>query len=96
MRLVARQKQTNNASVFTSLSLNHSTLKLSEERRLHCLFHYDDDVNEYTLTTEFPSDWYDFWTGEKLNDDPMQIQIVPVNRGLSSRAIVSIVHLSDD
>jgi alpha-galactosidase len=92
-RLIARQHQTSRASVFSSLTLNHATLKLSEERRLHSLFHYNDAVSEYTLTTEFPSDWYDFWTGEKLNQEPVQIQIVPINQGLSSRAVVSIVHL---
>ncbi|MCY9872844.1 glycoside hydrolase family 36 protein [Vibrio barjaei] len=94
-RLVSRQRHSTNASTFTSLSMNHATLKLSEERRVHCLFHYDDDVTEYTLTAELPCDWFDYWTGEKLNKEPVQIQIIPVNRGLDSRAIVSVMHLAN-
>jgi alpha-galactosidase len=94
-RLVSRQRHSTNASTFTSLSMNHATLKLSEDRRVHCLFHYDDDVTEYTLTAELPCDWFDYWTGEKLNKEPVQIQIIPVNRGLDSRAIVSVMHLTN-
>ncbi|MFA0085814.1 glycoside hydrolase family 36 protein [Vibrio sp. 10N.261.51.F12] len=88
--LVSRQKQTDHTSIFQSLTMNHSTLKLTEQRWLHCLFHYDEIGTDYTLTSEYPCDWFDFWTREKLNADPTHIQVVPLNRARESRAVVAV------
>jgi alpha-galactosidase len=90
-RLIERQKATGRSAEFHSLSLNHGYLKLTEQKHLHCLFHSDEEINEYTLTSDFASDWYDFWTGEKLNEEPTQLIVVPINRGLDSRAILSVI-----
>ncbi|MGF1748897.1 MULTISPECIES: alpha-galactosidase [Vibrio] len=88
--LVSRQKQTNNTSVFQSLTMNHSMLKLTEQRRLHCLFHYTEEGTDYTLASEYPCDWFDFWTREKLNQEPSHIHVITLNHARESRAIVAV------
>ncbi|CAH0526379.1 glycosyl hydrolase [Vibrio hippocampi] len=94
-QLIVRHRSNHNSATFASLAVNHAVLPLSENNRLHCLFHYQDQVSEYTLTSEYPCDWFDFWTGEKYNLEPTQIQIVAVNSQQDSRAIVAVTHLDE-
>lgn len=88
-KLLARQQDNQDAARFTALNLHHAFLKLGEQRELHCLFNYHEPAREVTLTADYPVYWLDYWTGEKLTDEPTQVYEAFVEEGLSSRAIVT-------
>ncbi|MEZ8825012.1 alpha-galactosidase [Vibrio sp. 10N.261.55.A7] len=88
-KLVLRQKHNQNVAKFTSLSLSHAFLPITDHNDLHCLFHYQGDETEVTLTSSKPVYWYDYWTGKKLTSEPMQVLEVSLDKGLSSRAIIT-------
>lgn len=94
-KLINRHKLSPHSARFASLAVNHAILPLSRNRRLHCLFHYQEQMSEYTLTSEYPCDWFDFWSGEKINLTPTQIQIITVNSQQDSRAIVAATNVDD-
>ncbi|MEH6452067.1 MAG: alpha-galactosidase [Psychromonas sp.] len=93
VKLIERQKTTNHSAVFNSLNLQQASLKLSEKQQLHCLFNYENKSSEYSLTSDSICDWYDFWTGQKLNEIPTQVFVASMNHGLSSRSIISIAQM---
>lgn len=86
-KLMGRHRQNQHTAKFTSLSLNHAFLPLTEQNDLHCLFNYQQNAREVTLTAEHPVYWYDYWTGEKLCEEPVKVIEVPLEGGLTSRAI---------
>jgi len=88
-KLVKRQKINPNSASFSSLSLNHASLPLGELHQLHCVFNYGEGQKSFTLTSEKPTNWYDFWSGEKLNEEPSAWLEVLLNSGLTSKAIVT-------
>ncbi|HHG3263428.1 TPA: glycoside hydrolase family 36 protein [Vibrio parahaemolyticus] len=89
-KLMLRQRRSQESAKFTALSLSHAFLKLTDKNDLHCLFNYaNHNATEFTLTADQPVDWYDYWTGEKLNQDPCQLLLVSVDRGLNAKAIVT-------
>ncbi|MGF1721232.1 alpha-galactosidase [Vibrio kyushuensis] len=88
-KLVLRQKHNQNAAKFTSLSLTHAFLPITERNDLHCLFNYQSEQKEITLTSNRPVYWYDYWSGKKLTSEPLQILEVNLEKGLSSRAIIT-------
>ncbi len=90
-KLIVRQRRSQESATFSALSLNHAFLKLTNKNELHCLFNYSNqDVTEFTLTADKPVDWYDYWTGEKLNQDACQLLLVSLDKGVNSRAIVTV------
>ncbi|MBW3694672.1 glycosyl hydrolase [Vibrio sp. T187] len=88
-KLIERQRINQQSAIFSSLSLNHAFLQLDEHRQLHSLFNYGKDEKEFTLTAEKPTDWYDFWSGEKLNSEPSAWLELTVCAGTSSRVVIS-------
>ncbi|WP_394247297.1 glycoside hydrolase family 36 protein [Vibrio profundi] len=88
-KLVKRQKINPNSASFSSLNLNHASLPLGELHQLHCIFNYGEGEKEFTLTSEKPTNWYDFWSGEKLNLEPSAWLEVSLAGGLTSKAIVT-------
>ncbi|MGR5411943.1 glycoside hydrolase family 36 protein [Vibrio astriarenae] len=88
-KLMVRQKHSQAAASFRSLSMNHAFLSLSEKNDLHCLFNYDDAPFTMTLTSSSPVHWYDYWTGERLTEEKLQVLETALDAGLSSRAIVT-------
>lgn len=88
-KLITRQKHNQHAAKFTSLALNHAFLALTEHNDLHCLFNFNQENQEHTLTANQPVFWYDYWTGEKLTPEPVQIYQVSLNAGLQSRALLT-------
>ncbi|WP_187985751.1 glycoside hydrolase family 36 protein [Vibrio metschnikovii] len=88
-QLIARQHQTQETSTPTSLALNHWRLALSPNHELHCLFNDQATSQHYTLTATQLVDWYDYWSGEKLVQQPAQVLDVSLAGGLTSRAIVA-------
>ncbi|USD40170.1 alpha-galactosidase [Vibrio sp. SCSIO 43135] len=88
-KLMLRQRHNQNAARFTSLSLHHAFLELTDRNQLHCLFNYHEDAKEVTLTSDHPVYWYDYWTGEKLTEEPVQVVEIPLEAGLTSRAIIT-------
>ncbi|HHF2890088.1 TPA: glycoside hydrolase family 36 protein [Vibrio diabolicus] len=89
-KLMLRQQRNQESAKFTALSLNHAFLKLTTKNDLHCLFNYTSyGAMEFTLTSDQPMDWYDYWTGEKLNQEPCQLLMVSVDKGLNAKAIVT-------
>ena len=90
-KLMLRQRRSQESAIFSALSLNHAFLKLTNKNDLHCLFNYaNQDATEFTLTADKPVDWYDFWTGEKLNQDVCQMFLVSLDKGLNAKAIVTV------
>lgn len=89
-KLMVRQKHNQNAAKFTAFSLNHAFLKLTEKNDLHCLFNYDGQKDkEFTLISDTPVHWYDYWTQERLSDEPCQLFVTQLNPGLNAKAIVT-------
>ncbi len=89
-KLMLRQRRNQESAKFTALGLNHAFLPLTSKNDLHCLFNYaNDDATEFTLTADQPTDWYDYWTGEKLNQEPCQLLLVSLDKGLNAKAIVT-------
>ncbi|EOV0101800.1 TPA: alpha-galactosidase [Vibrio vulnificus] len=89
-KLMVRQKHNQNAAKFTAFSLNHAFLKLTEKNDLHCLFNYDGQQDkEFTLISDTPVHWYDYWTQERLSDEPCQLFVTQLNPGLNAKAIVT-------
>lgn len=90
-KLMLRQRRSQESATFPALSLNHAFLKLTDKNDLHCLFNYSNqDATEFTLAADKPTDWYDFWTGEKINQDACQMLLVSLDKGLNARAIVTV------
>lgn len=88
-KLMIRRKHNQDAAKPTSLALNHLFLKLTERNDLHCLFNYQDEACDYTLTASQPVDWYDYWTGDKLSPEPVKVFEVSLASGLTSRAVIT-------
>ncbi len=88
-RLMLRQKINTDAAKFTALSLNHAFLRLSASNDLHCLFNYRESEASFTLTANSPVNWFDFWTGEKLNESPCQLLSLTLRGKATARAIVT-------
>ncbi|MEZ8100329.1 glycoside hydrolase family 36 protein [Vibrio bivalvicida] len=88
-KLTIRHRHNQDAARFTALNLHHAFLQLTERNDLHCLFNYHNTAREVTLTANFPVNWYDYWTGEKLVNEPTQVLEVGLESGLSSRAIIT-------
>ncbi|NOH83191.1 glycosyl hydrolase [Vibrio sp. 03-59-1] len=88
-KLIIRHKHSQQAAEFSSLSLNHAVLNLTEHNHLHCLFNYHGDEKEFTLASDHPVHWYHYWTGEKLSEQPTQIFQFTLPAGLTSQAIVT-------
>ncbi|GAA5648217.1 glycoside hydrolase family 36 protein [Vibrio proteolyticus] len=88
-KLMIRHKHTQEAARFTALGLNHAFLKLTDRNDLHCLFNYQQSARDVVLTADHPVYWYDYWSGEKLCEEPVQIMEIPLQAGLSSRAIIT-------
>ncbi|MGR4988411.1 glycoside hydrolase family 36 protein [Vibrio rotiferianus] len=89
-KLMLRQHRNQESAKFTALGLNHAFLPLTSKNDLHCLFNYaNDEAAEFTLTADQPTDWYDYWTGEKLNQEPCQLLLVSLDKGLNAKAIVT-------
>ena len=89
-KLMLRQRRNQESAKFTALGLNHGFLPLTSKNDLHCLFNYaNDEATEFTLTADQPTDWYDYWTGEKLNQEPCQLLLVSLDKGLNAKAIVT-------
>ncbi|MFV8430896.1 alpha-galactosidase [Vibrio owensii] len=89
-KLMLRQRRNQESAKFTALGLNHAFLLLTSKNDLHCLFNYtNDEATEFTLTADQPTDWYDYWTGEKLNQEPCQLLLVSLDKGLNAKAIVT-------
>ncbi|MCG7517336.1 glycoside hydrolase family 36 protein [Vibrio sp. MMH1-50] len=89
-KLMLRQRRNQESAKFTALGLNHAFLALTSKNDLHCLFNYaNDDATEFTLTADQPTDWYDYWTGEKLNQEPCQLLLVSLDKGLNAKAVVT-------
>lgn len=86
--LLSRLRLTQESAQFQSLSNRHCVLRLNHQHELHCIFNYDDEIAEFTLNTDQLSIWRDFWTGEQLNEEPMQVLQLTLEPGLSSRAIL--------
>jgi alpha-galactosidase len=85
-----RQRRNQESAKFTALGLNHAFLPLTSKNDLHCLFNYaSDEATEFTLTADQPTDWYDYWTGEKLNQEPCQLLLVSLDKGLNAKAVVT-------
>ncbi|MGR2666515.1 glycoside hydrolase family 36 protein [Vibrio campbellii] len=89
-KLMLRQRRNQESAKFTALGLNHAFLPLTSKNDLHCLFNYaNDEATEFTLTADQPTAWYDYWTGEKLNQEPCQLLLVSLDKGLNTKAIVT-------
>ncbi|MGF1753748.1 alpha-galactosidase [Vibrio makurazakiensis] len=88
-KLIERQKLNQQSTSFKSLSLNHAHLKLDEHSQLDCLFNFDTEAKEFTLTNEKPVHWYDYWSGNKLTTEPSSWLEVTISAGLSSKVILS-------
>ncbi|WP_394239725.1 glycoside hydrolase family 36 protein [Vibrio astriarenae] len=88
-KLLVRQRHTQESSMFRSLSMNHAFLALTDNNDLHCLFNYDESPLTITLTSSRPVHWYDYWTGERLTEEKLQIFEIGLDSGLSSKAIVT-------
>lgn len=87
-KLMVRQKHNQEAAKFTALSLNHAFLKLTEHNDLHCLFNYHgQEEKTITLIADTPVYWYDYWTQERLSDEPCQMFILSLAKGLNAKAI---------
>ncbi|AXB31131.1 alpha-galactosidase [Vibrio campbellii] len=91
-KLMLRQRRNQESAKFTALGLNHAFLPLTSKNDLHCLFNYtNDEATEFTLTADQPTDWYDYWTGEKLNQEPCQLLLVSLDKGLKAKAVVTAI-----
>ncbi|GLR04209.1 alpha-galactosidase [Vibrio hyugaensis] len=89
-KLMLRQRRNQEAAKFTALGLNHAFLPLTSKNDLHCLFNYtNDEPMEFTLIADQPTDWYDFWTGEKINQEPCQLLLISLDKGLNAKAVVT-------
>ncbi|WP_252179259.1 alpha-galactosidase [Endozoicomonas sp. 4G] len=89
-KLMLRHGYSQEAARFTSLSLHQAALQLAEGKELHCLFNYNEEAREVTLTSGHPAFWYDYWTGERLTEEPVQAIELSLAAGLTSRAVVSL------
>ncbi|KGY09610.1 glycoside hydrolase family 36 protein [Vibrio sinaloensis] len=90
-KLILRHKHCQESARFTALNLHHAFLPITERNDLHCLFNYQQPAREVTLTAEQPVYWYDYWTGERLVEEPTQVIEVGLESGLSSRAIITSI-----
>lgn len=72
-RLFVRHKHNQNSARFSSLSLDHAYLKMNDKSDLHCLFNFDSSIRVMCLTSRIAVDWHDYWSGEKLNDKPVDV-----------------------
>ncbi|WP_207890601.1 glycoside hydrolase family 36 protein [Vibrio sinensis] len=89
-KLLVRQKYNQETSKFSSLNLNHAFLRLTASNDLHCIFNYQQPARDVTLTAAHPVDWFDYWSGEKLNHELTQAIEIGLETGLSSRAIITV------
>ncbi|OLQ87998.1 alpha-galactosidase [Vibrio panuliri] len=89
-RLIMRYRHTQVAASFSSLTLSHAMLALTPQNDLHCLFNYRQTTRDVMLTANHPVDWYDYWSGEKLNHTATQALEVTLKAGLFARAIVTV------
>ncbi|MGC9460761.1 glycoside hydrolase family 36 protein [Vibrio genomosp. F10] len=90
-KLVLRQKHNQKASKFTSLSLSHAFLPITDRNDLHCLFNYHSELEEFTLTSKQAVYWYDYWSGKKLTSKPTNALQISLEKGPSSRAIITAI-----
>lgn len=90
-KLLVRHKHSQESARFTALNLHHAFLQLTEHNDLHCLFNYHQPSREVTLTANYPVYWYDYWTGDRLVEEPTQVIEVSLESGLSSRAIITSI-----
>ncbi|WP_434996664.1 glycoside hydrolase family 36 protein [Vibrio scophthalmi] len=89
-KLIIRLQHNQEAVRFSTLNLQHGSLALTANNDLHCLFNYQQPAREVTLAADHPVDWHDFWTGEKLNQQPIQAFEITLESGLSARAILTV------
>ncbi|WP_341661644.1 alpha-galactosidase [Vibrio sp.] len=87
-RLFVRHKHNQNSARFSSLSLDHAYLRMNNKNDLHCLFNFQTCRQTVCLTSTRAVDWYDYWSGKKLNMQPTDVFEVDVNP-LSSKAILT-------
>ncbi|WP_428773104.1 glycoside hydrolase family 36 protein [Vibrio sp.] len=88
-KLMLRQRFSQSAARFSSLSLSHACLALTDQAELHCVFNYQGPSREITLRSEQLVHWFDYWTGRRLSDEPSCVFSVSLSAGLSSRAILA-------
>ncbi|MDA0147223.1 glycoside hydrolase family 36 protein [Vibrio sp. LaRot3] len=89
-KLLIRQTRNQDAVKFSCLNLHHGYLRLTHNNDLHCLFNYQQPAREVTLTADHPVDWHDYWSGEKLNQEPVAAIEVTLESGLAARAILTV------
>ncbi len=89
-KLLIRQTRNQEAVKFSCLNLHHGYLRLTHTNDLHCLFNYQQPAREVTLTADHPVDWHDYWSGEKLNHEPVAAIEITLESGLAARAILTV------
>jgi alpha-galactosidase len=87
-KLFKRHKMTQESAQFSSLSLNQARLSLTPHATLHSMFNYGQEEKSFTLISGKPADWYDYWSGQKLNAEPSTIYIQRLHSAMTSRSII--------
>lgn len=88
-KLLLRGRRSQQAARFSSLSMTHGQVKLTDKNDLHCVFNYFGDEQEITLRSDRPVHWYDYWTGQKLSGEASTVMTVKLAEGLTSRAVLT-------
>ncbi|MBV7299158.1 glycoside hydrolase family 36 protein [Enterovibrio paralichthyis] len=91
-RLIQRSQLTSAPVQFTDLSLNYGKLALESGETLHAAMTYlKDDWEPVTVTLESDKaiDWFDYWSGEKLNHEPQKFWVINLSSENRSQLIIS-------
>jgi alpha-galactosidase len=52
------------------------------------MFKDGQEEKSFTLISGKPADWYDYWSGQKLNAEPSTIYIQRLHSAMTSRSII--------
>ncbi|NLS13043.1 glycosyl hydrolase [Vibrio sp. SM6] len=89
-KLVLRQSQNSANARFDDLHFHHATLTLNTKETLHCAFNYHyNGAQTLTLQSQVACNWFDYWSGEKLNSEPTALFELSLPSGLAARSLIS-------
>ncbi|KXF81524.1 glycoside hydrolase family 36 protein [Enterovibrio coralii] len=91
-RLIQRSQLTSLPVQFTDLSLNYGKLVLESGDTLHAVITYLKESWEpvsVTLQSDIAADWFDYWSGEKLNLEPQNFWVINLSSENRSQLVIS-------
>ncbi|WWE57222.1 alpha-galactosidase [Parasalinivibrio latis] len=90
--LIQRSQKTSSPVVFEDISLNYGKVSLGDRETLHGAFTYLEShwlPVSVEMESDIECDWFDFWSGIKLNTEPEKIFNVELSGNKTSALIIS-------